>query len=199
MKKLLLLCAVAILVIAPAARAGNNPSPVLDAAATYVAGHPVSVWCETSWSDWLKEASQAGVSDAGAFTRVGTPVVYVAPDVCEELHALVGKEDVGTFFAADAILTLTHEAVHQRGITDEAQTDCTALSMVSQMATTFFGITKTVAQQRIVYAYKRYAGKRIRVPTLVTKYVANTYLARLVKDATRWHAAKPQQYHGSCG
>lgn len=190
--------AVLTLMIA-SARAANNPSPVLDAAASYVAGHPVSVWCETSWSDWLTMTANNGVSEAGGFTRAETPVVYLAPDVCEELHALVGKEDVGSFFAADAILTLTHESVHQRGVMDEAVTDCTALGMVSQMATTFFSIPKTVVQQYVKLAYKRVAGKRVRVSSIGTRYVANPFLARLVKDATRWHDAKPAQYHGSCG
>ncbi|MEP6978788.1 MAG: hypothetical protein ABI948_12120, partial [Thermoleophilia bacterium] len=38
----------------PVSASANNQSNVkLDAVAAHVARHPVSVWCETSWTDWL--------------------------------------------------------------------------------------------------------------------------------------------------
>ncbi|MDE2098614.1 MAG: hypothetical protein KGL39_15275 [Patescibacteria group bacterium] len=196
---LLPLCGTLLLVTAGAAQASNSPDLTLDTAASYVAGHAVTVWCETDWAAWLSMEQQNGVSEAGGFTHIGTPVVYVAPDVCEELHALIDRRDVGSFFAADAVLTLAHEAVHQRGVADEGAADCAALSLVKDVATTFFGIPKTVPQRYIELATRRVAGKRVRVPTLKTRQIINPYLVQLQQDAQLWHDAKPAAYRGSCG
>jgi hypothetical protein len=189
----------AMLMLAGVARADNNSSPILDAAASYIAGHFVSVWCETDWPSWMQMTQQNQVSGAaGGFTNIGTPVIYMAPDICEELHALADNEDVGSFFAADAILTLAHESVHQRGIRDEAVTDCTALGLVKDLATTYFNIPRTVTQTYIGYAHKRYAGVRMKVSVQRTRITSNPLLSRLQADAERWHKAKPTQYQGGC-
>lgn len=199
-RHLTLALAVAILAIAPVAAAANNPSTQLDVIATSVAGKPVTVWCETSWPSWLNLAAQNGVTEAGGFTYIGgAPVVYVAPDVCVELHALADHEDVGAFFAAEALRILAHESVHQSGVSNEATTDCKAVSLVPTLATKFFGVPAKVTQRRIVLAWRRLAGRRVRVPTVQTRMVPNPYLARLKAAALKWHDAQPAQYHGDCG
>src|SRR5438105_1244047 len=109
--------------------AANDPSAVFDNAATFIAGHPVTVNCETDWSAWIANGS----SEDSGYTVIGTPIIYVGPRECETLHALIQDMDVGAYYASSALLTLAHESVHQRGISDEGVTDCTALALVPQL------------------------------------------------------------------
>lgn len=180
------------LVLASGAHAQNVPDPRLDAAASSIAGHPVTVWCELDWASWLQMSQ--GQPDAQGFTRIGTPVVYVDPEVCVELHALLNGEDVGTYFAAEGLLTLAHESVHQRGITSESVADCTALTLVKSLAVKTFGIAAKVRQTYSVRVKRKGRFVRVRKHRLVT----NPWLTRLYKDAVRWHKAKPAVYQGGC-
>jgi hypothetical protein len=105
-------------------------------------------------------------------------------------------------WASSALLTLAHEAVHQRGVTDEGVTDCTALPLVPGLATKFFGIPATVEQTVtatktiVVRIGKR--SKRVRVSYAKTKSVPNPYLTKLEADAVRWHRLGGPAYQGNC-
>lgn len=194
----LIAAVVVTLAIAPAAAAANYPSPVLDAAASAVAGKPVTVWCEMDPSAWATMIP-AGVSEVDGFTHVGgEPVLYLSPQVCMELHAILDRDNVGTFFAAQGIEALAHEAVHQRGITDEGETDCAALTQVVTVAERL-GITATVRKSFIGYAKRLIAGRHVRVPVLKSRTLPNPFLTGLQVDARRWHEARPPAYQGSCG
>ena len=201
-KYLLLFAVLATLLAAPASAAPAPDNATLDAAASWVAGHPVTVSCELDWPTFLAEAQAHGLTGVGGFTSYlqdGSTVVYVAPDVCEQLLALDARKDVGTFFAADALLTLTHESVHQRGVADEGVTDCTALALIQSVATKFFGVPPTTTSPAVKQVWRRLAGRRVRVPVVYRRATANPFLAQLQVDAQLWHDAKPQEYRGSCG
>lgn len=174
----------AALLIAPAAHADNSPHPVLDAVATAVAGKPVTVYCENSWYDWIMFFADQGIDGSGinGFTSLSRPVVYVSPRQCETLHALINREDVGTYYAATALLTLVHEAVHQRGVADEGMADCTALPLVPQLAASHFTIPATVAAQRIVTTQEQ------QIVTVDEQRVVTT--SRRVRRNGKWVTVK---------
>jgi hypothetical protein len=146
------LAVVVALALPVSATAGNAPHSTLDNAASFVAGKPVSVYCEYSWSAWLKFFADRGRdgSTVNGYTNINSPVVYVSPAVCETLHGLIGQRDIGAYHAALALLTLAHEAQHQRGVLDEGAADCAALAQVGALAVSYFGIPATVQTQRIV-------------------------------------------------
>jgi hypothetical protein len=179
---------------------GGTDYAYLDHVASMVAGHNVTVDCVDSDLEWVSLEGQHGVTvDTDGFTNIGTPVVYIGPRACDALEALDAGYDVGVVYASIAIKTLIHESVHQRGISDEAITDCTALGLVKQYAVQFFGYAATVP----LTTYKRVVKvvRKVRFSTLVavTTTVPNPALAALQDWAQRWHNSLPAQYHGSCG
>lgn len=196
MRRIFLAALVASLVLAPSAVAADWSLPNADAAATAVAGHPVHVYCESSWTEWVNYFEPQGTDGTAVngFTSIASPVVYVSPRQCETLHAVAASEDVGTYYAASALLTLVHESVHQRGISDEGVTDCTALPLVPGVATSFFGVPATVLARQLVRVRShhrwRLVARSVSVP--------NPWLLRLAVDALRWHRSKPAAYQGTC-
>lgn len=206
--RIVLAVAVLALTFAGTATASNWPHAQLDNVATTVAGHPVNVWCESSWADWIHTGDTFGEdwSYLYGFTFQSTPVVYVNPAVCGTLHAMLAGSDVGTFHASVAILALAHESVHQRGVVNEGDTDCTALPLVPGLAADFFGVPRTVTRTRIVRytrtVVRRLSGRlvRIKVPALRTTQVSirNPYLDELAASALAWHRSAPPQYQGTC-
>jgi hypothetical protein len=190
---------------ATAAGAANSPHPKLDGVATQVAGKPVSVHCETDeyqWRYWENGSLLHG------FTYLSTPVVYIAPKHCYTLHFALkyGYREVGVTYLSDAIATLVHEAVHQRGIRDECQTEKVAQSLVMSVAEQTFGLSRTVSEAQ--YSTKtltkvlrrKIAGKwrSIKVPTQLTTramvQVPNSDYARFQAWALVWHNGLPAQY-----
>ena len=87
-----------------------------------IASRPVRVACDDGYAFTGVGSDAAGV----AFPRRG--LAFLEPDVCRTLHdiaagrAVRSRED-----AAWAITVLAHEAMHLRGIRDEALTECYAL------------------------------------------------------------------------
>lgn len=214
MKRFILGAAVVAVLVAPAAAlastASNWPDSRLDAVATSVAGHPVSVWCESSDQDWVSAEQEIGSPDLDGFTFQGmaTPTVFVAPHVCATLHYILqfGYQATGLLWDAEAIETLIHESVHQRGITDEAVTDCTAMPLVEGYAISSFGFPAMVTQTTY-----RAVSKSVRVKTgrtfktthytttvPVTSTVRNPDLDVLGQFVQAWHKALPAQYQGVC-
>lgn len=201
----------AVLALAPVASASDWHDNTLDAAASSIAGHTVPVYCEDSWIEWYN-VFRADQNVAGFTNPSRSPWIYVSPSQCSSLHALVNHEDVGTFYAATSLLTLAHEAVHQRGgefanCTSansgcEGRTECAAIPLVPTLVTQFFGIPPTVTEQYTVPVIKkRKVGKRvIRYTTTVVRYrsVSNPWLARLATDVQRWHQIKPDVYRAFC-
>src|SRR5690348_16719582 len=128
-----------LLVWAVAAKA-NYQDQRLNTIASNIAGHDVVVSCSASEHEWVsfEDAGFPGQNfDADGFTTASrSNVIYLAPRVCDTLEGdlHVGVASVGDYWNGLAIKVLVHEALHQRGITDESQTDCTALTLVKQYA-----------------------------------------------------------------
>jgi hypothetical protein len=203
---LTLLALVAALALASTARAGDRHLPLLDSIAAEIAGHPTPVYCEDSLAEWV----YIGAANASGFTRPGvSPWVYLSPRQCETLWALATHENVGTYYASSAILTLAHEATHQRGgiyanpsdPATEGLTDCAALPLVPTIATRWLGVAATLEETYIATVRRRVAKRPARwvlVAVARTRTVPNPWLTQLATDALRWHRSKPAAYQGSC-
>jgi hypothetical protein len=106
----------------------------LEAAASQVVGREVEVHCQ---------------SFGEAFVDVGAEFGYVAfgPDGVPELKTLIKRNqcaDLRDYLGSDksaptqgqivAVHTLTHEAIHMSGVTNEADTECMAVQRDAEMA-----------------------------------------------------------------
>lgn len=130
----------------------------------------------------------------------------MSPDVCLHLHLLLddGWLDSGITKSALAIMTLTHESIHQRGIADERQTQCLTLQTVDQVAETYFGLTPTVAVQQPATVTRskvvRRNGRRFvityKTTVLRTVQVANPALERFDAWIQAWNKTLPPEYQG---
>jgi hypothetical protein len=194
------------LALVPAALGAESPHPSLDAIATSIAGKPVHVWCELNETEWDALAQRAGFGHGyliSGVTFFDEPVVYVSPQLCATLHTgLDSGDEVGPFWLSFAILTLAHESIHQRGVRDEGEADCTALTMVRDLAVNWFHYPKTVRVPSLRTVYKTVVRKkmRIRVKTqqVVWKQVPNPRLESLYQWALRWHRNSGPAYQGGC-
>ena len=202
---LALACAAA-LVMAGTASAENWKDARLDAVASHIAGKPVQVHCEDSWYEWINSGEQQDEdwSVLLGLTYLSEPLVYINPDGCETLHALLelGPRAVGVYHAAGAVQTLVHEAVHQRGITDEGDTDCTALSLVDDVAVRHFGYKRT---ERVPYTVTTTTKRKVNGRWTTIRSTAVRYRqqpSQTLKDfhtmAVGWHKAAPPEYQGNC-
>ena len=194
--------------MAGTASAESQPNPVFDQIATEVAGKPVTVYCENDWYPWIKAFEAAGMNGGwvNGFTSQDVATVFVSPRQCETLWALNNRESVGTYYAASALFTLAHEAVHQQGIIDEGVTDCTAMPLVAGIAVRYFGITETITQQylvpktikRTVKVGKKKKTVTVRTSVAATRSDPNPWFEGLKTDILRWHKSKPAEYQGTC-
>lgn len=87
-----------------------------------IAGHPVSVRCDDSYAF-------TGVgSDAAGVAFIQRRLAFLEPTICRSLYRIAFEHRVGARDdAAFAITVLAHEAVHLRGVRNEAETECYAL------------------------------------------------------------------------
>jgi len=188
------------LALAGTASAANWPDPNLDRVATSIAGHPVTVWCEGSWADWIHAGDhfQDDWSYLEGFTYPNTTDmnVYVNPEICETLHALLagGPRLVGPYHASIAIHTLIHESEHQYGILNEAQADCAALANFKSVATNYFGYPLYDTHTRLV----RMKVKGVYTYRPQNYQTAGQQLADAYTMAWAWHKNAPAAYQGVC-
>lgn len=120
--------------------AGFKESPRLEAAASFVAGKPVTTWCATSTASFSAAAqASTGNADAAGFVQaVGASQAFFPPKVCATIVAYLNKRKVEEYNLAAWLLTLAHEATHMRGVSDESETDCAALHVMPTMIRRFF-------------------------------------------------------------
>jgi hypothetical protein len=111
-----------------------------------LAGHRTRVYC---WSrgDWRARAAERVARSPGAerlgpwraFTRMSRRSVHLSPEICTELARLAREPDPlwrggSVDGLAWAVETLAHEAVHARGIADEAKAECYGMQAIPQVA-----------------------------------------------------------------
>ena len=189
------------------ALAANEPHPTLDAIATELSSAPASVWCETNRAGWQAVTAAAGLTPAQRgfvrWTLEGPlPVAYLSPGVCvtlrERLAHSARPPSPMTF--GPALLTLLHESVPLRGVRDEGVADCTALTLVKEYATRFFGYPEQVARtKRLVHwRWVTREGRRVRLRVVrrVRVLVRNPALADMYAGAFADHRLKPPEYQG---
>lgn len=113
-----MVCAVLVGLLAPAAGAATA-APTMVAAASWVAGHPVTIACDAAL-DGHAASLQAGLTPL-AWTPYGGNIIYAQPSLCDETSATIGSQAF-----AQAIGTIIHEATHARGVVSESCAELTA-------------------------------------------------------------------------
>jgi hypothetical protein len=193
-----------------AAWGANAPHQSFDAVASEVAGKPVVVHCEDDADAWQQMVRATFEPDPRSDLVVGftqpsrSNIVYLSPRVCLSLHDALtsGVEAAGLKPFALGLQILAHEAVHQAGVVDEAETECRSLPLVLPLAVKYFGLKEKIVQRRIVLKTRNYrvASKiiKLRVPTVVSVAVANPQVSKLQTWVNYWHMAKPANYQGGC-
>ena len=159
----LLAVIVLALSIVPAARAANVPGvheePRLEAAASFVAAKPVTVWCGNDADGWQQAVASVGIStDPLGFAVIAEGGAYLAPKVCDTALGWLRGSVVPMDFG-DALLSIAHEAVHLSGVRDEWATDCTALSDVWGVAWRFFDVRQPDLTRVYLGALRSHLGR----------------------------------------
>ncbi len=125
--------AAAVLCAVPIIRHAQLESELGSVAGT-LAGHEVSVRCETVGQAWTQAHPERGYVKFGA-DGVPEKHTVITYDTCQDLADWVRSDHAeATEDQMIAVHVLTHEAMHMRGITDEAQTECAALQRDHQTA-----------------------------------------------------------------
>ena len=94
---------------------------VLSRRAQAIAGHPVSVRCDT------KGRHVGAVQEADGIAEVGGRTAWLTPGICFRLYELIDHKDTHSFSPTGrAIAVLAHEAWHLHGVADEGVANCYA-------------------------------------------------------------------------
>lgn len=130
----------------------------LTGVATELTGEPAPVSCETFLESWMPTNIWA--------------LGYVSPDlkhislrhgVCRRLQEVIDSPDPNSRFHSTAVVALTHEAMHVRGLTNEAQTECAAIQRAGKAAM-LLGVPDRVARE-LARAYWSVQYQQIRQTT----------------------------------
>lgn len=106
----------------------------LGEAASRVVGAPVVVYCQSFGEAFIDTGAELGYV---AFGPDGVPEkeTVIKRQQCNDLADFVSSPDEPAVRAtAVAVHTLTHEAIHMSGSTDEAATECIAVQRDAEMA-----------------------------------------------------------------
>ncbi len=178
------------------AHASNVVQPSLDAAASRIAGKPVTVHCENDAAQWaaMVADSHPGIDPRriSGFTRmISTTIIYIDPRSCA---AVSSPESVLSFELAYGFLTLAHEAVHQSGVRDETETDCQALALVKPLLLELgISASKSVVKTVLVRIRLK-TGMYVRRAVKRTYVVVNPLLAQVQAAAVAIHDQRPANY-----
>ncbi|HEY6605296.1 MAG TPA: hypothetical protein VIZ44_03045 [Gaiellaceae bacterium] len=216
----------AALVFAVTAQASSKQlwySARVDQIAGNIAGKSVQVLGEDDWNEW---ASFLPGEDPRAVLGFTYPLagsssvlyhkIFINPDLWPMLSnaAVSGAERSGSsrYMTAVAIMSLTHEAYHQRLISlDESRVNACALKAFPEVLSREFGVQPTVttsnsvpSQVRIRYRV-RYHHRwvyRYRWKTVwrsVTSTAPNSVFNEYVADAQDFYSHQPPPYNaGTC-
>lgn len=216
----------AALVFAVTAQASSKQvwySARVDQIAGNIAGKSVQVLGEDDWNEW---ASFLPGEDPRAVLGFTYPLadsssvlyhkIFINPDLWPMLSnaAVSGAERSGSsrYMTAVAIMSLTHEAYHQRLISlDESRVNACALKAFPEVLSREFGVQPTVttsnrvpSQVRIRYRvrYHHRWVNRYRWKTVwrsVTSTAPNSVFNEYVADAQDFYSHQPPPYNaGTC-
>ncbi|HEX6763350.1 MAG TPA: hypothetical protein VF094_11180 [Gaiellaceae bacterium] len=120
---------------------------VITAEARKIAGHPVTVVCDTSGHH------VGAVQEADGLAEVGGSRAWLTPGICYQLSRVIEGHDPhpgrGT---GHAIVVLAHESWHLRGVADEGLANCYAYQSGVQVGTNL-GLERGVAYELMKQAY----------------------------------------------
>ena len=103
-------------------------------AASAIAGVPVRVFCQSFGEAFVDAGSEYGYVEFGP-DGVPERSTLIKRDQCNDLRAYLRSDKVApTREQAVALHTLTHEAIHMSGVTNEAETECISLQRDAEMA-----------------------------------------------------------------
>jgi hypothetical protein len=138
--------------------------------ASRLAGKPIEVRC---WStgDWTRLMREEGSYTNGklgpdtlGFAGIGGSRVNLGPTVCHGLVDLAYDDtrpvdDAGQLLLAAAIVTLSHEPQHSKGIPEEFVAECSAIQLANTTAIRL-GASAAYAAS-LVHAYWRHYGEEL--------------------------------------
>lgn len=103
----------------------------------------VRCWSTTDWQRLMREEQtytrgQLG-SDTLGFAGIAGSRINLAPSVCDTLAKLVygiarPTDEAGRLLLASAVVTLSHEPQHSKGISEEAVAECNAIQFADRTA-----------------------------------------------------------------
>lgn len=125
---------------------------------TELAGRPAPVSCETFLESWIPERIWAL-----GYVSLDLRRVFLRHGICRRLQEVIDSPDPSSRFHSTAVVTLAHEAMHVRGITNEAQTECAAIQRAAKTAM-LLGVPDTVARE-LSQAYWSVQYQQIRQAT----------------------------------
>jgi hypothetical protein len=195
----------------------------VDQIATDIAGKSVQVLGEDDWNEW---ASFLPGEDPRAVLGFTYPLagsssvlyhkIFINPDLWPMLSqaAVRGAEGSGSsrYMTAMAIMSLTHEAYHQRLISlDESRVNACALKAFPDVLSREFGVQPTVTTANKVPSHVRVRSRvrshhrwvyRYRWKTVwrtVTSTAPNAVFDEYVADAQDFYSHQPPPYNaGTC-
>lgn len=135
---------------------GFRESARLEPAVSHVARQPAAVACARTIVPWATQVAATGGGDPrliGGYALVDERAVHLAPWTCQQLEGWLRGKNVPTIkqFAGSA-LALVHEAIHLRGVMDEAVTQCTALRELPAVLRRYFGVKRAVMLRKLMAA-----------------------------------------------
>src|SRR5207302_1365036 len=125
--------------------AESRVEPRFSRIASALAGKDVQVrcWSQSDWTHLLKEEKAYTKNridgDTLGFAPISGNRDNLAPDVCNSLDALAYSrsrpaDESAKLLMATAVVTLSHEPQHSRGIAVEAQAECYAIQLSKETA-----------------------------------------------------------------
>lgn len=106
----------------------------LATAASAITGVPVRVFCQSFGEAFVDAGSEYGYVEFGP-DGVPERSTLIKRDQCNDLRAYLRSDKAEpTEEQAIAVHTLTHEAIHMTGVTNEAETECISLQRDAEMA-----------------------------------------------------------------
>ncbi|MDX6408830.1 MAG: hypothetical protein QOE13_1901 [Gaiellaceae bacterium] len=123
----------------------SRVEPRLGHVATALAGKPLEVrcWSESDWLHLMREERSYthGKLDAETlgFAGIGGTRVNLGPAVCKGLVDLAYERlrptrEAAQLMLASAVVTLSHEPQHSKGITEESVAECSAIQLADRTA-----------------------------------------------------------------
>lgn len=132
----------------------------LGAAAGALVGASVGVRCETVGQAWLDAHPERGYVQIG---KDGAPehLAVITHDTCNDLSAWIGSDKRSPDEAqVVSVHVLAHEAMHMKGITDEAAAECAAVQRDARLAQ-LLGATR---EQGLALARRYFSAVYPRMP-----------------------------------